>query len=188
MTTIIPSCAILLAGLLALPGTQATAADTITTTTTTKAAENVSNGSLEKWDARFLRKAALCNLGAISMSEMALKRNLPADDRAFAEKMISEHKAARGELETLAKSKGVSVPTALNEDLQKKGQELGAKKDKDFPEAYMECQIDAHDDAVDLFDDASDDAKDADVRAFAVKMLPTLKSHLAEAKQLEKKY
>ncbi|RYH29224.1 MAG: DUF4142 domain-containing protein, partial [Alcaligenaceae bacterium] len=41
-------------------------------------------------------------------------------------------------------------------------------------------------DAVDLYEDAAEDAKDADIKAFAAKTLPTLKAQLEKGKALEK--
>lgn len=52
-----------------------------------------------------------------------------------------------------------------------------AEPSKDFEEAYGEVTVASHKEAVTLFDEVADDNKDADVRTFAAKMLPKLRSH-----------
>ena len=43
-----------------------------------------------------------------------------------------------------------------------------------------------HKKTVDLFEKATTDAKDADIKSFAVKTLPTLKNHLAAIEAIQK--
>jgi len=189
MKSIFPTCLPVLAGLLAMPIAGLHTADTVAPpAANTQTANSTDNGSLDKRDAQFMRKAAMCAQAEIQMSEMAAKRNLVDEDKAFAKKMQDAHRTVQSELEKLAKAKGVTLPTNLDEKTQKKGKELASTADKDFAEDYLECQITAHKEAIDLYEDAADDANDPEVRAFAARNLPSLHAHLAEARQLEKKY
>jgi putative membrane protein len=47
--------------------------------------------------------------------------------------------------------------------------------------------VKGHKDAVANFEKAANEAKDADVKAYAVKTLPALKAHLAKAEEVSKK-
>ena len=63
-------------------------------------------------------------------------------------------------------------------DAQKTADDLAKKSGKDFDKAYVDAMLDGHKNAVKLFEDASQNCKDADLKAFATKTLPTLKMHL----------
>ncbi len=173
------SLALLLAGSGALT-TPAGAAET--------AAETAAAAStLNKDDAEFVRMALLGGMVEVKTSELAVKRNiLTGADLEFAKKIVSDHNTINDEITALARTKGLTLPTALDEKMQKKVDDLGKKSDKDLREAYLECQVDGHKKAVSAFKSASDDAKDGDVKAFAAKHLPHLQQHLETVKALEK--
>jgi putative membrane protein len=46
--------------------------------------------------------------------------------------------------------------------------------------------VDAHEEEVDEYEDETTDARDADIRAFATRMMPTLRMHYTRAKELRK--
>jgi putative membrane protein len=152
------------------------------------AADSDSGGTLSKADNKFLHHAAEGNLLEIKTSELALKRGLAGDEKTFAQKMIDDHTQVDTELRTLAQSKGITLSTTPDDKVQKKLEKLGKQNDKDFAEAYFECQVEAHKDAVSAYKDATEGAKDTDVKAFAAKHLPHLQGHLDEAQALEKRH
>jgi len=55
---------------------------------------------------------------------------------------------------------------------------LSAKSGADFDKAYVSNMIDDHKEDIKEFEDAAKNVKDPDLKAFAVKTLPTLKMHL----------
>ena len=146
----------------------------------------ISATTLNKDDAGFIYDALQGGLLEIKASELALKRGLTGAERDFAQKMVDDHTAVDDELKTIAKAKGVAVPTALDEKKQKKLDALGKEKDQDFAKAYLDCQVSAHKDAVSAFKSASEDSKDVDVKSFAAKHVPHLEQHLETAKALDK--
>ena len=56
----------------------------------------------------------------------------------------------------------------------------------DFDRAYVRLMVDAHEEDVDEFEDETTDARDADLRAFATRMMPILRMHYDRAKELRK--
>jgi predicted outer membrane protein len=63
------------------------------------------------------------------------------------------------------------------------------KKGEDFDQAYIKAMVKEHEEAVELLEDVvedKDDERNPQVRAFANKMLPNIRAHLSEAKQIEK--
>ena len=144
---------------------------------------------LAEKDAQFVKKATIGGLIEIQSAETATKRTtLTTEEQAFAKQLISEHKTANNELATIAKSKGTPLSDGLPADEQKKLMKMAEVKDKNFNEEFLEQQIACHKKAISLFEEEAENGKDADVKAFAVKMLPQLKEHLETAKRLEAKY
>ncbi len=144
--------------------------------------------TLHEDDVDFIKQATITGLIEIRSSEAALTRGLTADEQAFAKKLIADHRKANEELAEIAKRKGVTPPSDLAADEQKKLTKMTSIKDKDFNEEFLEHQISCHKKAIDLFEDQAEDGKDADLKAFATKTLPHLKAHLATARDLEDKY
>jgi putative membrane protein len=76
-----------------------------------------------------------------------------------------------------------TVPDALDAKHQKMIDTLsaaGAKQDAD----YVKMQVEAHAEAVKLFDTFGRHGDDAALQAFALKTLPTLKDHYAMIKKI----
>ncbi|WP_343632238.1 DUF4142 domain-containing protein [Roseateles sp.] len=150
------------------------------------AASPASEAKVAHADSSFLKNAAEANFAEINAANTALQKGVSADVKSFAQKMLDDHKKADSDLQTLAASKGVKLPTDASM-VQKGKQKLLEQRDgTSFDHHYAENQVNAHKDAVKLFTKASTDSKDADVKAWAAKTLPTLQHHLQEAQALEK--
>lgn len=162
----------------------ALAAGTLAAQTATIAAAPAS-AARSHADSSFMKNAAESNFAEIAAADLALKKGTSADVKAFAQKMIDDHKKADSELQTLAASKGVKLPTDASMVQKGKAKILEQRDGTSFDHHYAENQVGAHKDAVKLFEKASKDAKDADVKAWAAKMLPALQHHLQEAQALE---
>lgn len=126
----------------------------------------------------FVTKAAIANMFEIKTSELAVKTSKNADVLAFAKMMIKDHTAAGKKFETaVAATSGLTPPAALDDDHQKKLDDLATKTGTDFDKAYVDIQQSAHSEAVSLFDDYSKNGKDAALQTFATNTLPTLQAH-----------
>lgn len=142
--------------------------------------------SLSEDDQGFLRKAGESGMLEIKASELAAQKSQHPEVKRFAEMMIKDHTAVDQELKALAESKGFQLPVELDGDKRDLMEELRQLDGPKFDEEYAEeVAVDAHKDAVDLFEDAADDADDPDVKAFAAKHLPALQNHLEMGKQLK---
>lgn len=131
----------------------------------------------------FVTKAGEAGLYEIQTSKLALQRSKNPDIRKFAEHMIHDHEQAAAELKHVAAEDHFRVPTALDHDLKGKYKDL-AKKGNDFDAKYVHLQVDAHNDAVNLFSDYSQNGQDARLKDFAAKTLPTLQSHQSDIKTI----
>jgi len=91
----------------------------------------------------------------IESSKLALQQASSKSLKAFAQKMIADHGKTGKDLEKLIASGKVTgvttVPNALDADHQKQLDELKGLKGKEFDTRYHALQLDAHQQAVDLF-------------------------------------
>jgi putative membrane protein len=134
----------------------------------------------------FVKKVAISDMMEIQSSEVALSRQPDADTKPFAEKMVKDHQQTSKELKGLVESGKVkaTLPTALDPEHQKKLDELKSKSGKEFDRAYDQMQLQAHEEAVALFEQYSQSGDNPDLKSWAAKTLLHLKEHLAMAKKL----
>jgi len=141
---------------------------------------------LSNSDQRFLREAGESGLLEIQASELAVQKAEHPEVKRYAEMMIEDHSAVDKELKALAASKGFQLPVELEGGKLRLMENLRQLEGAGFDEEYAdEVAVDAHEEAVELFEDAADDADDADIKAFAAKHLPTLQNHLDMGRKLE---
>jgi putative membrane protein len=100
--------------------------------------------------------------------------------------MVEAHTKTTEELTSIVKTKNIKVdlPAKLDAKHQKLVDDLNGASAQDFDKAYANQQVDAHQEAVDLFKKYASGGDDADVKQFAEKTLPTIEHHLDEAKKL----
>ena len=161
-------------------GTSSTAATGMTGATGMSGATS----SMDPADNDFMTKATQGGLAEVDMGNMAASK---ADVKAFGNRMVTDHSKANDELKQLAATKGVVQPGDVNDEQKKTMDALSSKSGKDFDKAYMDDMVKDHETDVKEFEKASKNAKDADLKAWATKTLPTLQEHLKMAKDAQKK-
>lgn len=133
--------------------------------------------ALGSMDTEFIAKAAVAGLFEVQASELAVSQATTPFVRDFAQLMVLDHGDANRELETLARGKGAVLPQDLDEEHQSRLTTLRDQKGIDFDRQYRDMQITAHKDAIALFERAAAKCEDADLKAFAEKLLPMLREH-----------
>lgn len=145
-------------------------------------------GELAEADRDFLENAAQSGLAEVEGSRIALDSDPSPEVRAFAQKMIDEHTRANEELRQLADRKGFTLPdepsVAQRAELVALRALSGGPMNRAYAARIGEA---AHENAVELFQRAASEAQDADIRAYAEKMLPKLQEHLKMARELREK-
>ncbi|MCC8424668.1 DUF4142 domain-containing protein [Mucilaginibacter sp. UR6-11] len=129
-------------------------------------------------DAKFAVDAANGGMTEIQLSQLATTKAVNPSVKEFANMMIMDHTKAADELKAIAKTKNITLPDSVNADSKKAIEDLSKKSTTDFDKAYVSKMVSDHKATVDLFEKASKDVKDADLKAFADKTLPTIKGHL----------
>jgi len=149
------------------------AKDSTTTKTTTTTAASVDSS-----DATFARKAAGGGMAEIEFSKLAEQKTTNTKIKDFAAMMVTDHSKAGDSLAVIAKNKNITLPSALDPEHQKKYDDLSAKSGADFDKAYVSIMIADHKGALNLMQDESTNGKDADLKAFATKVVVTVQMHL----------
>ncbi len=118
------------------------------------------------------------------MARIAVGRGSSDEVKLFAQSMIADHSRANNELIALATSRALAVPMAL--EIQDRAAEavLLGKTGDDFDKAYAHQQLAAHINAVALFEAEAQRGRDPQMRAWAAKMLPTLRDHKTRVKRM----
>ena len=98
--------------------------------------------------------------------------------------MVTDHGRANTELADLVKSKGIAVPTAADPAQKATRDRLSALNGADFDRAYMSQMVSDHTADVALFEREAAEGQDHDIKAWAARTLPTLRDHLALARQV----
>ena len=153
-------------------------ADSANTAKADTAKKDSSTVAVDKDDAKFAVAAANGGMAEVELGQLAQQKAVNGKVKDFGAMMVTDHTKANNEMMALAKSKGITLPTAIGSDEQKTKDGLSAKSGADFDKAYVSNMIDDHKNDIKEFEDASKNCKDADLKAFAVKTLPTLKMHL----------
>ena len=136
-------------------------------------------------DRKAIMDMAMSNMAEVEMGKMAQSKSQNADVKAFGQKMVDDHGKALTEVQTLAQSKGVTLPT----ELDAKHKALAAKLDKAngtaFDKAYTkQGGVAAHKETLAKLQKASKAAKDADVKGQVDKTIPVVQEHLKHAEQV----
>lgn len=134
--------------------------------------------AVEPSDAEFATKAAVGGMAEVELGKLALTKATNTQLKEFAKMMVSDHGKANDELMLIAKQKNITLPAAVDEDHQKKMNELDKKSGKDFDKAYAEAMVDGHEKTLKLMQDEAKDGKDAEIKAFASKTAPVVQTHL----------
>ncbi|RUW86962.1 DUF4142 domain-containing protein [Mesorhizobium sp. M7A.F.Ca.US.011.01.1.1] len=124
----------------------------------------------------FVTKAAIGGMFEVQSSKVAQDKLQDRTLKDFAQKMISDHGAANGKLETIAGEQKLQVPSDLDAAHKSEVDKLqSAATPVDAP--YADMQKAAHADAVSLFESYAKDGDNAALKSFASETLPTLKMH-----------
>ncbi|MEW5728196.1 MAG: DUF4142 domain-containing protein [Pseudomonadota bacterium] len=144
----------------------------------------LSASSVSAADAAFAVEAAELGLAEVLLSRLAAERGQAERARAFARRMVEEHSAVNTELAGLCATKRIAMPAVAARGDRDERDRLDALPANAFDAAYAARMVADHERAVALFRLHQDVGADADLRALAARVLPSLEQHLAAARTL----
>ena len=131
--------------------------------------------SLSAKDKTFMRKAAKGGMMEVAMGKLASEQGQSAEVKKFGERMVTDHSKANDELKSIAKKKGVKLPS---KELSEKW-----KSDKD----YMDAMVKDHEKDLAEFQEEAKEGTDSDLKEFAEKTAKVVQEHLDLAKETQSK-
>ncbi len=137
--------------------------------------------------ADFVKEVAISDMFEIQSNKLGQDKGNAAE-KSFASQMVTDHTKTNSELKSMVSSGKVKaqLPTALDISHQSKLDKLKGESGKDFSSDFDSIQVDAHKDAVSLFERYAKGGDNADLKEWAGKTLPALKHHLEMAQNLKK--
>ena len=141
-------------------------------------------GGMSSQDHNFIMEAAMGGLMEVELGRWATQKGTSDAVKQFGQRMVDDHSKANQELMALAQSKGMTLPTALDEKHQKDVTKITSQSGAEFDRAYAKMMLKDHEKDVKEFERQSTRGGDPDIRAFATKTLPTLQEHLQMARTL----
>ena len=142
---------------------------------------------LSSSDREFIMKAAEGGMLEVTLGQIAINKAVNPDVKQFAQRMVDDHSKANQELSALATSKGVTLPAADTKKEQKMKEHFDKHAGADFDREYMKQMVKDHKATVEMFERHSKSGRDADLKAFADKTLPTLREHHQLAQEIARK-
>lgn len=139
------------------------------------------NVPMDRDDAQFAERAAISNLTEIEMGQMAMKKGVDKRIKNFGMLVMKDQAKADAKLQLIAKSKKITLPKTVDAAEKKTLDSLGALSGRAFDRAYVSAMMNDHISSIKLMQTASNELMDADLRAYAAKVLLTDKRHLDAA-------
>ena len=136
--------------------------------------------------AEFVKKAGMSNMFEIQSSQLALQKSTDAKLKGFAEGLVNDHKAASDKLKSTVQGADLPAPpTELDQKHKKMLDKLQSASGREFDRTYLDMQVKAHKEAVELFSDYAKEGKVSELKNFAQQTLPILQEHLKMARSME---
>ena len=148
------------------------------------AASKVASG-----DQKMMRDIAYSNISEIAAGKLALEKSQSDDVKSYAQKMIDDHTKAQQELQTLADSKGVKLPTEPDAKHKALSKVMAGMKGDAFDKRYLkQGGLNDHENTHKLLTRVQGKAKDADLKAYGAKTIAVVDQHLTLAQETAGKH
>jgi len=132
-------------------------------------------------DTSFLTEAAKRGLTEVKIGELATRQAGSDAVKRLGDRLMTDHARINEELKALATRKAINIWGDPDNIRISELRQLSAEA---FDRAYLAEVVKHHERAVADFEEASRTSSDPEVKAFVLKNLPVLKTHLASVKRL----
>jgi putative membrane protein len=141
--------------------------------------------TMSKADQKILADMAMANMGEIEAAKLAQSKSQNDQVKTFAQQMIDDHTKALTDIQQLATSKGVTLPTEPDKAHKAMADKLAAMSGDAFDKAYMaQAGVSDHKKMHSMLAAAEKKAKDPDLKALIARIAPTVDQHLKAAQQM----
>lgn len=135
-------------------------------------------------DESFYKKAAEAGMAEVQAGHLAQEKGTSQAVKDFGAMMVNDHTAANNKLMKIASAKNIELPKGPGMMNKAKEKKADLKSGEGFDKDYIQGQIKAHEDTIELLQKEIESGKDADAQAFAKETLPKVKAHLDKINQI----
>lgn len=139
-------------------------------------------------DAQFLVNAAEVNMEQIKLGQLAQEKGTTPEVKELGKMMEDAHNKSLSELQALAQSKRISIPTAITQDATEAYNDMNKRSGDDFNKAYTDKMVNGHEDTIEFYEDAAENSDDMEIQKWAESSLPSLRTHLEHSKDMQKRF
>ena len=143
--------------------------------------------SSAKDSSKFAVEAAQGGLTEVELGKVAMRNATDPSVKEFGLRMVSDHSRANDELKSIAAQKNIQLPAEVSSSQKSLIDKLSKLSGAEFDKEYMADMVKDHEEDVAAFETQAKDGGTAEIKEFAGKTLPTLKSHLEMAREVAKK-
>lgn len=141
------------------------------------------NANAPRADRSFVKKAAQGGMAEVQLGQLAQQKASHEQVKQFGARMVQDHSKANDELRQIAAGKGMELPGEPSKKQRKDADKLKDKSGAEFDRSYMKHMVADHKKDIEAYEKEAREGKDAELRAFAERTLPTLREHLQMAQQ-----
>jgi putative membrane protein len=135
-------------------------------------------------DSSFYKNAAEAGMAEVDAGTLAGEKATDPKIKDFAAMMVKDHTAANEKLKALAETKSVKLPGGSSVGQKAEYAKLKMESGDTFDTGYIKGQVKDHQQVVAMLKKEIANGQDAEAKAFAQTILPTVQSHLKAAKEL----
>jgi len=144
----------------------------------TEASGSVGMAKLTVQDAHFVKMAAMAGMWEVNDGRIAANQG-DSTVKNIGNTMVSDHSKVNAQLASIAKQKGIALPTQVGPRMAAESAKLKGLSGSAFDAYYLKTQLKGHEMAIALFKAEASTGSDPDLKAFATATLPTLQMHLS---------
>lgn len=135
-------------------------------------------GNNIKNDTQFLINATEIALDEIKLGQLAQQNGSTPEVKELGKMMEEAYSKLLNDLNALAKSKMMAIPTSSTANMQETYTDFSKKSGNDFDKIYSDIMVSEHQYAIEFFEDASIESNDAEIKKWATVSVPILRKHL----------
>ncbi|MEO5947475.1 MAG: DUF4142 domain-containing protein [Chitinophagaceae bacterium] len=143
---------------------------------------------LEDAGSSFLVRVADAGMAEERITSIAKQKAVYLPVKEFATKLNKDHSSFISQVKILANQKKVVLPQSISEETQQGIDILRKSEGKELDKTFINMMISRHQSSIEMFEKAVQEIADFDIKTFAEKTLPILKSDLEVVKSFQKKY
>jgi putative membrane protein len=136
-------------------------------------------------DADYLIDAAAILQKSAGLGELAESKATSKDVKDLGSAMAKAHTSDLAELQSLASGKNITIPASPTDNTMDDFEDLNGKSGEEFDKLYCDKVVSNHKDAINHMEAIEKNAVDTDIRVWASRILPHLRSHLASAETIQ---